>query len=205
MNPNLTMRNITSTNQVRNIGSRAGEVSTSRSVPPRLWLQDSWLWLLLVGPLVAPLFIALGMPILRPFADGIYLLGEVVCPKVGVHMMFLGEPVAVCYSCWASVWGLWAVRLLYGRAGEGFGLLSRVGLQPLWVRWVSASLVTKLGVLSLGFMPWALDVMLWDLGAWDSPSVYMMLAGFVGGVAAGILILPAASAMRARTSRRMGV
>jgi hypothetical protein len=47
-------------------------------------------------------------------------------------------------------------------------------------------------------MPWALDVMLWDIGAWNSPSVYMMFAGFVGGVAAGSILLPAASAMRSR-------
>jgi len=26
----------------------------------RPWLQDAWLWVLLVGPLVAPLFVALG-------------------------------------------------------------------------------------------------------------------------------------------------
>jgi hypothetical protein len=196
------MRNITIANQVRSAGTPVGEIATSRQAPPRPWLQDSWLWILLVGPLVAPLFLATGLPILTPFADAIYLLGETVCPKVGVHMMFLGEPVAVCFSCWASVWGLWTVRLLFGRSGEGFGPLMKLRLEPLWARWGGASLATKLGVLSLGFMPWALDVMLWDLGTWNSPFGYMMLAGFLGGVVAGMLLLPAASAMRARTSGR---
>jgi hypothetical protein len=45
-------------------------------------------------------------------------------------------------------------------------------------------------------------VMLWDLGSWNSPFGYMMLAGFLGGVAAGMLLLPAASAMRACISGR---
>ncbi|HKP53397.1 MAG TPA: hypothetical protein VJ183_12210 [Chloroflexia bacterium] len=181
------------------------EQSASHTRPPRPWFQDLWLWILLVGPLVAPLFVALGSPILKPFADGIYLIGEAVCPKVGVHMMFLGEPVAVCFSCWASVWGLWVVRLLYGRAGEGFGPFAKLGMRSLWARWEGAPMMTRLGALSLGFMPWALDVMLWDLGAWDSPAAYMMLAGFLGGVTAGMLLLPAASAMRARVaSRRTG-
>lgn len=164
-------------------------------------MQDFWLWILLVGPLVAPLFVALNLPILRPFADAIYLLGETVCPKVGVHMMFLGEPVAVCYSCWASVWGLWTVRLLYGRAGEGLGPFAGLRLASLWKRWEQTSLTTKLGVLSLGFMPWALDVMLWDIGAWNSPFIYMMFAGFMGGLAAGTVLIPAASAMRARLAK----
>ncbi len=193
------MQNATTANR---IGAAERERSTLRSQSPRPWFQDLWLWVLLAGPLVAPLFMALGLPILKPFADGIYLIGETVCPKVGVHMMFLGEPVAVCFSCWAAVWGLWVVRLLYGRAGEGFGPFAKLGWQTLWTRWERASMMTKLGVLSLGFMPWAFDVMLWDLGVWDSPSGYMMLAGFAGGIAAGLLLLPAASAMRARIASR---
>src|ERR1044072_7302094 len=71
--------------------------------PPRPWLQDLWLWILLVGPLVAPLFVVLDFPVLRPIAGGIYLLGDIVCPKVDVHLMFLGEPLAVCSPCWTAV------------------------------------------------------------------------------------------------------
>ncbi len=100
--------------------------------PPRPRLQDFWLWILLVGPLVAPLFAYLGYSVLQPFADAIYLLGRTVCPKVGVHFMFLGYPMAVCSSCWAAVWGVWSVRLLYGRAGEGVGPLSRLELSRTW-------------------------------------------------------------------------
>src|SRR5687768_11622884 len=101
--------------------------ATAIEKPPRPWLQDLWLWILLVGPLLAPIFAATGWQLLRPFTDGIYLLGQAVCPKVSEHMMLWGQPMAVCASCWAAVWGLWAVRLVHGRAGEGFGPFMRLG------------------------------------------------------------------------------
>ncbi len=191
--------------------STAKTIDTTRTLPqrgmadeagaPRPWLQDFWLWILLVGPLVAPLFVALGVPVLRPFADAIYLLGMTVCPKPDVHLMVFDRPMAVCASCWAAVWGLWAVRLLYGRAGEGFGPLARLGLARTWARLRAVSPLTKVSVLALGFMPWAVDVALWDMGAWASPQGFMMLAGFLGGLSAGLLMLPAASEMRARLGR----
>src|SRR4051812_13857116 len=169
----------------------------------RPWLQDTFLWILLVGPLVAPLSVALGVSVLRPFADGIYLLGELVCPKVDVHLMFLGEPLAVCSSCWAAVFGLWAARLLYGRAGEGFGPFGRQGLRAFWLRWSDVHPLTKLGLLGLSFVPWLVDVTLYDLGAWSSPHSFMMFAGFLGGLGAGALLLPAAGEMRMRSVLRI--
>ncbi len=184
---------------------QAAALARSRSVargPERPAMQDFWLWILLVGPLVAPLFAAIGWPVLRPFADAIYLLGQVVCPKVSVHLSFLGQPMAVCASCWAAVWGLWVVRLLHGRGGEGFGLLSRLKLAPVWARWSKAHITTKLSVLTVGFMPWALDVMLWDTGAWRSPHLFMMLVGFIGGLSAGLLLIPMAAEMRARVAEK---
>jgi hypothetical protein len=164
-------------------------------------MQDFWLWILLVGPLVAPLFMWIGWGVLKPFADGIYLMGEVVCPKVDVHLEFLGYPVAVCSSCWAAVWGLWTVRLLYGRAGEGFGPFKGLDLAPFWSWWQASPVALKVSVLFLGFVPWALDVALYDMGAWYSPHGFMMLAGYLGGLVSGALMLPAASEMRARLSK----
>lgn len=169
---------------------------------PRPWLQDTWLWILLVGPLVAPVFMATGLSILRPFADGIYLIGDLVCPKVDFHFMFVGYPVAVCASCWAAVFGLWTVRLLYGRAGEGFGIFSRFKLAPFWTQWQQNSPSLKLSVLFLGFIPWSLDVMLTDTGAWYSPQIFMMFVGYLGGLAAALLMLPAGAEMRERVERK---
>jgi uncharacterized membrane protein len=197
------MQNATTVPRSNEISGEAVRSNSATVRPLRPWLQDFWLWILLVGPLVAPLFAWLGWPILRPFADGIYLLGEIVCPKVDVHLMFLGYPMAVCSSCWAAVFGVWTIRLLYGRTGEGFGSFSRLGLATFWARWQSAPVTVKLAALAVGFLPWAFDVMAWDLGAWSSPQSFMMLAGYLGGLAAGALILPAASEMRARLSQNV--
>jgi Predicted membrane protein (DUF2085) len=185
----------------RSIPSQA-RIAGVGGVPARPWLQDLWLWVLLVGPLTAPLFAWSGWPILRPFADGIYLLGTIVCPKLSEHFVLLGYPMSVCASCWAAVFGVWTVRLLYGRAGEGMGIFSRLGLAPWWERWSRATLSSRLAVLAAGFLPWALDVMAWDLGLWSSPRAFMMLVGYAGGLAAGALLLPASSVMRAALAHR---
>ena len=179
--------------------------------PPRPWLQDTWLWILLVGPLLAPIFMATELSVLRPFAEGIYFIGEAVCPKVGVHFMVLDYPMAVCSSCWFAVVGLWTVRLLYGRAGEGpslYGHLHDYETLRCMREYPTTPLVSKLGqalpldlrlsITLLAFVPWALDVMLWDTGLWQSPHAFMMFAGYLGGIGAGLLLFPAAAAMRAR-------
>ncbi len=196
------MQNIVTLNNRATARAASKKVVAGRANPPRPWMQDFWLWILLVGPLVAPLFVALKLPVLQPFAQAIYLLGATVCPKVNVHMDFLSAAVAVCYSCWAAVFGLWTVRLLFGRAGEGFGFFSRLNLSCFWARWQGTSVEFKLGALALGFVPWAADVVLWDLGAWASTQFYMIFAGYLGGIVAGMLVLPAAAEMRTRLERK---
>ncbi len=196
------MQTLNPLNKAANLSNQASISVRASAKLSRPWLQDLSLWILLVGPLVAPFFVVLNIPILRPFADGIYLLGEAICPKPDSHLTFLGEPMAVCSSCWAAVFGLWAIRLLYGRAGEGFGPFSRLGLSSFWARWQNGvTPATKIALLLLFFMPWAFDLITWDLGLWASPDAYMMIAGFLGGVGAGGLLLPAASEMRDRLAR----
>ncbi len=168
---------------------------------PRPWVQDLWLWILLLGPVLAPLFMLSGQPLFQLIAGGIYTLGDAVCPKVDFHFMFLGYPLAVCSSCWAAVFGLWTVRLLYGRAGEGMGLFSRLNLHRFWSRWQATPPEIKLSVLVAGFLPWATDVMLTDLRIWFSPHPFMMLAGYLGGLVAAMLLFPARAQMRARLQR----
>ena len=82
------------------------------------------------------------------------------------------------------------------------GIFSRLGLSSLWARWMSASLTTRLAVMLVAFVPWALDTALWDTGTWSSPRLFMMFVGFLGGLGAGLLLLPASSGMRARLSQK---
>jgi hypothetical protein len=195
------MQNIATSLSIPRGSDRASDTAATIN-PPRPWLQDIWLWLLLVGPLTAPLFAWTGWGVLKPFADGIYLLGAIVCPKLSEHFELLGNPFSVCASCWSAVFGLWTIRILYGRAGEGMGPFSRLNLSSLWARWQSAPLTTRLAVLTIAFMPWAIDTALWDTNTWSSPRIFMMLVGYLGGIGAGLLLLPAASAMRARLSTK---
>ena len=116
--------------------------------------------------------------------------------------MFLGYPMAVCSSCWFAVFGLWTIRALYGREGEGMGVFSGLVLQPVWDRWAEAPVYMRLSVLAALFMPWAFDVMAYDTGMWSSPHPFMMLVGYLGGIGAGLLLLPAAAEMRKRTARQ---
>lgn len=164
-------------------------------------MQDLWLWVLLLGPVIAPVFMWTGQPLFELIADGIYMIGQAVCPKPAFHFMLLGYPLAVCSSCWAAVFGLWTMRLLYGRAGEGFGPFSRLGLSGFWSRWHATPQGFKLGVMALGFVPWTTDVVLTDLRIWFSPHSFMMFAGYIGGLAAAMLLLPARAEMRARLER----
>src|SRR5512133_387386 len=150
------MQNATITPHSKPIRSQAIRLRATAATPPRPWLQDTWLWILLAGPLVAPLFAWLGWPILKPFADAIYFIGDVICPKPDAHLMFLGSSMAVCSSCWAAVFGLWTVRLAYGRAGEGFGPFARFDLSSFWTRWQATPSTGKLAVLAVGFLPWAI-------------------------------------------------
>jgi hypothetical protein len=192
------MQNVTTTAAPATLTARpAGQVHTLR----RPWLQDIALWILLVGPLTAPLFRWTGIGILQPFADAIYFIGRTVCPKFEVHLMFLGYPMAVCSSCWFAVFGLWTIRMLYGREGEGMGVFARLNLGAAWARWRDTSIYVKLSVLAALFIPWSFDVMAWDTGLWASPHPFMMLVGYLGGIGAGLLLLPAAAEMRVHLAR----
>jgi uncharacterized membrane protein len=192
---------------MQNVTTAAGDAPITTWPPGevhyirRPWLQDISLWILLVGPLTAPLFRWTGIGILQPFADAIYMMGELICPKLDVHFMFLGYPLSVCSSCWLAVFGLWTVRMLYGREGEGMGVFSRLNLKAMWDRWSDTPSYVKLSVLAVSFLPWTLDVIAYDTGLWSSGHPLMMLVGYVGGLGAGLLLLPAAAQMRIRTGR----
>jgi hypothetical protein len=147
------------------------------------WLANTVLGILLIGPLVGPVFAALGWPILAWVNWPIYLLGETVCPQPIFRLTFLGFPLVVCSRCWAAVWGLWVIRLAYGRWGRG----------PTWGAWLTLPEGLRVGLAVAAFLPWVLDIAAADLGYWVSDHPVMMLLGFMGGLGAGQLILPYAT------------
>jgi hypothetical protein len=81
------------------------------------------------------------------------------------------------------------------------GVFSRLNLKAMWDRWSDTPSYVKLSVLAVSFLPWTLDVIAYDTGLWSSGHPLMMLVGYVGGLGAGLLLLPAAAQMRIRTGR----
>jgi len=126
-------------------------------------LADGILAVLLVGPLVGPIFHAWGWPVLEWLNWPIYLLGETVCPQPIFRLEVWGAPMVVCSRCWAAVGGLWLIRLGYSRWGRG----------PGWRAWLAQPEGVRVGLALLLFTPWVLDILAADLGyigtsKWDS-------------------------------------
>jgi uncharacterized membrane protein len=159
----------------------AARLQARRLEPVRFHpLADLILTILLVGPLVGPIFHAWGWPVLEWINWPIYLLGENVCPQPIFRLAFLGAPMVVCSRCWAAVGGLWVIRLAYGRWGRGAN----------WRTWLTVPEGGRVVVALLLFTPWVLDIVASDLGWWASDHPLMILLGFAGGLGAGQLILP---------------
>jgi hypothetical protein len=159
----------------------------ARPAPIRFhWLTNVVLGILLVGPLVGPVFSALGWPLLAWINWPIYLMGENVCPQPIFRLEFLGAPMVVCSRCWAGVWGLAAVWLVYRGRGRG----------PMWRTWLAQPELLRVGLALALFAPWVLDIFAADQGWWFTGHPAMIALGFLGGLGAGQLVLPFATRAR---------
>ena len=147
------------------------------------WLTNLVLTILLVGPLVGPVFAALGWPVLAWINWPIYLLGENVCPQPVFRLEVLDAPMVVCSRCWAAVGGLWAVWGVYRRTGRGL----------LWRAWLAQPEALRVGLGLLLLAPWVFDIFAADQGWWFSSHPAMMALGFLGGLGAVQLLLPLAT------------
>jgi len=165
---------------------------TAARRPNRPQVQYTWLtWLvlsvLLVGPVVGPLFSAIGWPVLGLINWPLYLMGENVCPQPALTLNLFGFPMLICSRCWGGVFGLWLVLLTYKPwSGSAF-----------WTTWRSMPELARVGLALLAFSPWVLDVVAYDHGWWNTPHLFLIFSGILGGLGAGALILPLA--VRRRT------
>src|SRR3954454_10818437 len=129
---------------------------------PVTWLV---LGVLLVGPLVGPVFSQIGWPILGLINWPIYLMGENVCPTPDLSFQVFGYPMVVCSRCWSGVFGLWIVLLAY-KAAPG---------TPVWGAWRRLPDLAAVGLALLAFAPWVLDLIAYDQRWWLSPTWVQML------------------------------
>lgn len=149
------------------------------------WAFDTILWVLFLGPLVAPLFRATGLPLLADAgALARDLLATYVCPTPERSYLLVGLPMAVCARCWGATIGLWAARLAVARHG-GAGATHRLAGALIWYRGLPWA--ARLLLASLPFLLWPLEIVGHSGRWWFAPLWLLVLNGAQAGFAAGLL------------------
>jgi Predicted membrane protein (DUF2085) len=153
---------------------------THRPAPAPAWPRwplNLTLAILFLGPIIAPLFQATGLPLI---ADSGWLardlLSRFVCPTPERSYMLLGLPMAVCARCWGATIGLWLARWAAGRwaaVGQGNAFTS--------LPWA-----TRLLICGLPFLLWPLEIIGHYSGWWYAPMPLLLLNGAQAGFAAGL-------------------
>jgi hypothetical protein len=152
-----------------------------RTIPPiqpgaeLRWLRAA-LWVLLLGPPLAALFLATGLPLV---SDAGWLardlLSTYICPTPASTYMLLDQPMAVCARCWGATIGLWG----------GYLLLRRWA--PLAARYLALPAAGRALLAALPFLLWYLEIRYWA----GAPLWLLLLNGAQAGLAAGLWICAA--------------
>jgi hypothetical protein len=165
---------------------------------------------LFLGPLIAPLFQATGLPIVAgtgAFARD--LLSSYICPTPSKSYELFGFPMAVCARCWGAtigLWGAWFVcrSQIAGRRSQphqnqepprGYPAKNRFSARS----WVSAfgswffqwPLVLQLCLALGGLWLWSLEINLWPTAPLPALIANGANGGFWAGLFAGSLWLAA--------------
>jgi len=143
------------------------------------WLADLVLVAMVSGPLAAPFLAASGLPILVQISDIIYWLGQQVCPQPEMGVALIGDHIAaVCMRCYGTIFGLIAMRVLYGRdRGQSPYWLERYGL-------VGFALTFAL------CMAYPAELALQGFDSWPMDNGRMTLFGAIAGLGLGAYIMP---------------
>jgi uncharacterized membrane protein len=136
-----------------------------------------FLWVLFLGPLVAALFLATGLPLV---ADAGWLardlLSTYICPTPAKSYMLFGQPMAVCARCWGATIGLWGGYLMFRGHIAGFA-----PWRPLaW--FLGLPWLARLLMVALPFGAWVAEIMAWPA----APYWLLLLNGAQAGVGAGL-------------------
>lgn len=157
-----------------------GSVSVPDPQRTRLsWLADLVLVAMVSGPFAAPFLAASGLPILTEISDIIYWMGQQVCPQPEMGVALAGEHIAaVCMRCYGTIFGLIAMRLLYGRdRGQAPYWLHRYGL-------------VGFGVTFALCMAYPAELALQGFAWWPVEPVRMTLFGAIAGIGLGAYLMP---------------
>lgn len=157
-----------------------GSVSaTIRQRTALSWLADLVLLAMVSGPFAAPFLAASGLPILSQISDIIYWMGQQVCPQPDMGLPLAGEHIAaVCMRCYGTIFGLIAMRVLYGRdRGQSAYWLYQYGL-------------IGFGLAFAVCMAYPVELALQGFDWWPVDNVRMTLFGAIAGIGLGAFIMP---------------
>ncbi len=152
---------------------------------PRVWRAlDMLLFLIIIGPVLAPLFEGSGIWLFQKIAGWIiYPLGFWICPQ-DQHILHIGHNLmAVCSRCYAAIGGLFLVRLALTSDPTGDGVPARLARWWAARAWATRALFI-VGVIAL----WQLDVWAERLGWWSWGQGMLIATGPIVGLAIGFLV-----------------
>lgn len=164
--------------------------ATTLSGPPlprstrRLWRAlDLLLALMIIGPIVAPLFHASGLWLFDRIAHWIiYPIGQFICPQDQHALPIAGHVMAVCSRCYAAIGGLVVVRMAL--TGDPAGSGPGAWLARRWSRLPGAGRAAFIvGVIGL----WQLDLWVERMGWWAWEQPVLIATGPLVGLAIGFL------------------
>jgi hypothetical protein len=148
------------------------------------WPLKAALAVLFLGPIIAPLFQASGLPLV---ADSGWLardmLSTYICPTPAKSYMLAGHAMAVCARCWGATIGLWlaflcaiyGLRFPVGNFRRPASFLARLFVLPWPVR---------LGFAALPFALWSLEINDWPA----APLGMLLINGALAGFSAGLFV-----------------
>ena len=153
---------------------------------PRVWRAlDILLALIIVGPILAPLFDATGLWLFQRIAHWIiYPLGQWICPQ-DHHTVMVGGwgLMAVCTRCYAAIGGLFMVRLALTSAPHDGSVGGRLAG---W--WAARSSVQRFLFIVTIITLWELDVWAERWGWWSWGHGMLIATGPIVGLAVGFLV-----------------
>lgn len=151
------------------------------------------LWVLFLGPLIAPLFVATGLPLVADSGQlARDLLSTYICPTPAKSYYLLNQPMAVCARCWGATIGLWAGYILFQANQRIF----QHGWQPLR-RFLTLAWPMRLLLVVLPFGLWVAEI-----GGWSSAPLWVLVVnGALAGCGAGLFFCSIWPGLRPRTSQ----
>lgn len=156
---------------------RHGQLPLSQpsSMSPRLRAYQILLWILFLGPPIAALFVATGIPFIADSGQlARDLLSFYVCPTPALSYRLFDAPMAVCARCWGATIGLWMAWLL----------ARRPMFRP-YAAYASLHWLLRLLIASTPFLLWLAEIRAWPI-PWPGIAAPWYSVPLINGIQAGI-------------------